>query len=118
MNLQGEPARRQRGPDRCDFSIGLCMHLARKAITSLTTYTGSPFMALHRERKRERLEPLILERAGHSFNHGLMIESTIRIGRNVRRLSWIGPNLTVDEIQFFRKVVVRRELTIPNRPGG
>src|SRR2546425_168993 len=98
MNLQGEPARRQRGPDRCDFSIGLCMHLARKAITSLTTHTRSPFMALHRERKRERLEPLILERAGHSLNHGLVIESRIRIGRNVRRLSWIDPNLTVDEI--------------------
>ena len=75
-------------------------------------------MALHRERKGERLEPLILERAGHSFNHGLVIESRIRIGRNVPRLSWIDPNLTVDEIQFFRKVVVRRELTIRNRPSG
>ena len=75
-------------------------------------------MALHRERKRERLEPLILERARHSFNHGLVIESTIRIGRNVRRLSRIDPNLTVDEIEFFRKVVVRREMTIRNRPSG
>src|SRR5207245_4223726 len=106
------------GPDGCDFSIGFCMHLAGKAITSLTTHTRSPFMALHRERKRERFEPLILERARHSFNHGLVIESRIRIGRNVRRLSWIDPNLTVDEIQFFRKVVVRRELTVGDRPSG
>src|SRR5207244_6302619 len=92
--------------------------LARETITGLTTHARSPFMPLHRERKREGIDPLLLERARHSFNHGLMIEGGIRIRRNVRRFRWIDARLAMHKIEFFRQIVVRRELTITDRPRG
>ena len=75
-------------------------------------------MALHRERKRERFDPLILERGGYSFDHRFVLKSRIRILRNIWRLGWINARLTVNQIEPFGQIVIRRKLTIADRPCG
>ena len=74
-------------------------------------------MALYREGKRERFDPMVFERGRHSLNHGFVIEGGVWIRENVRRFSGIDASLSMDEIQPFRQVVVRRELLVGDRPS-
>jgi hypothetical protein len=55
-------------------------------------------MALYREGKRERIDPMVLERGRNSLNYWFVIEGGVWIRENVRRFSGIDASLSMDQI--------------------
>src|SRR6202011_5022247 len=109
-------AARQGGLDGGYFSVALGVYLAGKTVAGFATDARAALMALHRERERERFDPLMLEGRCHLLNHRFVIEGGIGIFRNARRLRGIDSGLPVNSIHLLRKIVVRCKLTIADRP--
>src|SRR5246127_5015637 len=98
MNLQAKSPGRQRRPDYCHLRIGLCVHLASKAVAGFATHTRSTFVALDGKRERKRFEPLMLEGGRYLFDDGLVRKGGVGITSNIRRFRGIASGPAVHAV--------------------